>query len=220
MKVYCYVRCSSEDSFETGNSVATQLKKCQLYATIKDLKIDKNFIEQCSGSIKFEKREKGFSLLQMLNKGDAILCSHLDRYGRNHLDLLQSIEKFKKQGVQLHLVDVGGEVTGSDLMGSVFIKLLSVFSEFYAQQCSQKQKATKDRMFKEHKFRGGKKPFGYDVDDNGSLVKCEKEQIVIRLMRFLRKEGKTFREISNQITNSTRKKFPVSDTFAYFNFII
>ena len=30
MKVYCYVRCSSEDSFETGNSVATQLKKSKV----------------------------------------------------------------------------------------------------------------------------------------------------------------------------------------------
>ena len=55
-------------------------------------------------------------------------------------------EKFRKQKVSLHFVDVGGEVTGTDAMGSVFLKLLSVFAEFYAKQVSEKTKATKQRM--------------------------------------------------------------------------
>jgi hypothetical protein len=32
-------------------------------------------------------------------------------------------------------------------------------------------------------------------------------------MKVMRKQGKTFREISNAMTNSTRKKFPVSWVF-------
>ena len=37
------------------------------------------------------------------------------------------VEKFKKQKVNLHLVDIANEVTGTDTMGSVFFKILSVF---------------------------------------------------------------------------------------------
>ena len=78
-------------------------------------------------------------------------------------------------------VDIGSEVTGTDAMGSVFFKLLSVFAEFYAKQVSEKSKATKQRMIKENKHTGGFRPkYGYDVDENGYLVPCEKEQSVIR----------------------------------------
>ena len=74
-------------------------------------------------------------------------------------------------------------------MGSVFFKLLSVFAEFYAKQVSEKSKATKQRMIKENKHTGGFRPkYGYDVDENGYLVPCEKEQSVIRLMKILRKK--------------------------------
>ena len=46
---------------------------------------------------------------------------------------------------------------------------------------SEKSKATKQRMIEENKYTGGFRPkFGYDVDDNGYLVPCEKEQSIIR----------------------------------------
>ena len=153
-------------------------------------------------------------MLSRLKRGDHIICSHLDRFSRNTLNLLTLVEKFKKQKVNLHFVDIGSEVTGSDAMGSVFFKLLSVFAEFYAKQVSEKSKATKQRMIKENKYTGGFRPkFGYDVDDNGYLVPCEKEQSIIRLMNILRKKGKSYKKISEVVTKSTRKKFPQSWVF-------
>ena len=99
-------------------------------------------------------------------------------------------------------------------MGSVFLKLLSVFAEFYAKQVSEKSKATKQRMIRENKYTGGFRPkFGYDVDDNGYLVPCEKEQSIIRLMKILRKKGNSYKKISEVVTKSTRKKFPQSWVF-------
>ena len=133
---------------------------------------------------------------------ESFIISHLDRFSRNTLNLLQLVEKFRKQKVSLHFVDVGGEVTGTDAMGSVFLKLFSVFAEFYAKQVSEKSKATKQRMIKENKYTGGFRPkFGYDVDNNGYLVPCEKEQSIIRLMKILRKKGNSY------------KKFPQSWVF-------
>jgi DNA invertase Pin-like site-specific DNA recombinase len=213
MTTYFYGRNSDIESFDRGSSIDTQLSKAISYANIKDLKIDEHLTEQVSGTVPFEKREKGFELLQKLKKGDHIICSHLDRFSRNTLNLLTLVEKFKRQKVSLHFVDIGGEVTGSDAIGGVFLKLLSVFAEFYAKQISEKSKATKQRMIKENRYTGGKKKFGWDIDDNGFYVPCEKEQSLIRLMKVMRKQGKTFREISDAMTNSTRKKFPVSWVF-------
>ena len=214
MTVYFYGRNSDSDSFERQSSIQTQLSKCKSYANIKDLKIDVEITEQVSGTVPFERRLKGNELISSLKKGDHIICSHLDRFSRNTLNLLQLVEKFKRQKVNLHFVDVGGEVTGTDAMGSVFLKLLSVFAEFYAKQVSEKSKATKQRMIKENKYTGGFRPkFGYDVDDNGYLVPCEKEQSIIRLMKILRNKGNTYKKISEIVTRSTKKKFPQSWVF-------
>ena len=214
MTVYFYGRNSDSDSFERQSSIQTQLSKCKSYANIKDLKIDVEITEQVSGTVPFERRLKGNELISSLKRGDHIICSHLDRFSRNTLNLLQLVEKFKRQKVNLHFVDVGGEVTGTDAMGSVFLKLLSVFAEFYAKQVSEKSKATKQRMIKENKYTGGFRPkFGYDVDNNGYLVPCEKEQSIIRLMKILRNKGNTYKKISEIVTRSTKKKFPQSWVF-------
>ena len=213
MTVYLYARCSAEENFNKGSSIETQVTKCNAYATTKDLVIDKVITEQISGTIKFEKRNEGFKLLSKLKKGDHIICSALDRFSRNTLDLLTLVEKFKRNKVQLHFIDVGGEVTGSDAVGSVFLKLLSVFSEFYAKQMSEKQIATKERLKSQGKYLGGKKMFGYDVDDSNNLVPCEKEQEIIRQMQIMKQEGMSYQKVADEITKCTRKKFPVSWVF-------
>ena len=209
MSVYFYGRCSSDENFDKGSSIETQLSKSNAYAVIKDLKIDKEITESISGTVKFNNRPMGLELMSVLKQGDHIICSALDRFSRNTLDLLQVIEKFKRMKVSLHFTEFG-EVTGSDAMGSVFVKLLSVFAEFYSKQCSEKQSATKQRLIKENRFTGGKKKFGYDLDQNNYYVPCEKEQQIIREMQLMRKKGKSYQKVAEEITVSTRKKFPVS----------
>ena len=216
MTVYFYGRCSADENFEKGSSIETQLSKATAYGVIKNLTIDKQITESISGTVKFNNRPMGLELMNDLKRGDHIICSALDRFSRNTLDLLQVIEKFKRMKVNLHFTEFG-EVTGSDAMGSVFVKLLSVFAEFYSKQCSEKQKATKDRLKSQGKFFGGKKPFGYDVDQNNYLIPCEKEQQVIRDMQLMRKQGTSYQKVADQITKTTRKKFPVSWVFKILN---
>ena len=209
MTIYFYGRCSADENYDKGSSIETQLSKCVAYGVIKNLTIDKEITESISGTVQFKSRPLGLELMSDLKRGDHIICSALDRFSRNTLDLLQTIEKFKRMKVSLHFTEFG-EVTGSDAMGSVFLKLLSVFAEFYSKQCSEKQIATKQRLIKENRFTGGKKKFGYDLDQNNYYVPCEKEQQIIREMQLMRKRGKSYQKVAEEITVSTRKKFPVS----------
>jgi len=211
-KVYVYTRNSNVEAFEKGSSRETQIKKCGSYASIKDLVVDEIVQEQCSGQLPFDRRDKAFELLKKLKSNDHIICSHLDRFCRNTLSLLQMIQKFKKKKIYLHFVDLNCEVTGSDAIGNVFLTMLSCFSQFTAEQTSQKIKSYKERMRTENKFSGGKMTFGYDKDENGFFVPIEKEQEVIREMLLMRKKGKSYRNISSEISKSTRKKFPLSWT--------
>ena len=97
MTVYFYGRNSDSESFEKGSSIETQLSKCKSYANIKDLKIDVEITEQVSGTTCFERRIKGSELMNDLKRGDHIICSHLDRFSSNTLNLLQLFEKFKNK---------------------------------------------------------------------------------------------------------------------------
>ena len=73
-------------------------------------------------------------------------------------------------------------------------------------------------MIKENKYTGGFRPkFDYDVDDNGYLVPCEKEQSVIRLMKILRQKVNSYKSISKKVSKSTRKKHPPSCVFNILN---
>ena len=54
-KVYIYTRNSSAEAFEKGSSRETQIKKCNHYASIKDLTITDIIEEQCSGQTPFDR---------------------------------------------------------------------------------------------------------------------------------------------------------------------
>ena len=72
-------------------------------------------------------------------------------------------------------------------------------------------------MKSQGRFGGGKKPYGFDVDENNFLIPCEKEQSVIRQMQLMRKQGNSYQKVATEITVSTRKKFPVSWVFKILN---
>ena len=209
MTTYFYGRNSDVESFDKGSSITTQLEKCKSYAVLKDLTINVEVTEQVSGAVLFNSRVKGYELMQKLKKGDHIICLEISRFSRNTLDLLQLVKKFKRMSVKLHFTDIG-EVTGSDAVGSVTLTLLSSFAQFYRDQISEKSKNTKTRMRKENRYCGGKIPFGFEVNESGYLIPLEKELKVIKRMRLMRSEGKTFQYISDELTRSTRKKFPIS----------
>ena len=213
-----YRRVSTTEQKDYGMSLSNQSEQLRNFCNRNNIEVVQDFEEDYSA--KDFNRPVFSELLKFVaqnkNRIDYLLINNWDRFSRNTLDLLQVIEKFKRMRVSLHFTEFG-EVTGSDAMGSVFVKLLSVFAEFYSKQCSEKQKATKDRLKSQGKFFGGKKPFGYDVDQNNYLVPCEKEQQVIRDMQLMRKQGTSYQKVADHITKTTRKKFPVSWVFKILN---
>ena len=134
-KVYFYGRNSDVEAAEKGSSLETQKRKAEAYASLKDLIISDYFYDQVSGTVPIERRDKGFVLIKSLKSGDNLITS-TDRLGRNTINILTFIEKCKKQKINIHLIDIGGEVTGGDMISTMFVRLLAVFNQFYADQLS------------------------------------------------------------------------------------
>jgi putative DNA-invertase from lambdoid prophage Rac len=68
-----------------------------------------------SGSAPFADRPEGKRLLETIEKGDVIITAKLDRAFRNAADALATLEELKEQGVGLHMIDLGGDVTGNGI---------------------------------------------------------------------------------------------------------
>jgi len=132
MTTYFYGRNSDVEASQKGSSLITQKTRAESYAVLKSLKIDEYFYDRISGTVPIIKREQGLILFNKLKPKD-VLITYSDRLSRNLVDMLSFIEKCKKEKISVHLIDVGGEVTGEDLISSMFVKLLGVFNQFYAE---------------------------------------------------------------------------------------
>jgi putative DNA-invertase from lambdoid prophage Rac len=95
------------------------------YCLIKGYTLAEHFVERgVSGSTPLADRPEG--LLATIGKGDVVVSAKLDRAFRSAADALAVLEEFKDQGVDLHLIDLGGSVIANGMSKMVFTILAAV----------------------------------------------------------------------------------------------
>ncbi len=197
MAIYGYVRVSTLQQANEGDSLETQLKQISSYASLKNYEIPpENFITErgVSGNLEFEKRPEGCRLFDQLISGDVLIFSKLDRAFRNTRNALNTLHELKERGVSVHFIDLGGDVT-NDGIGSVIFTILSAFATFERERIATRIREIKQVQKAEGKFLGGFTPFGYRVE-KGKIVKNPEEQKIIQEMKDLRRRGMSLRRIS------------------------
>jgi putative DNA-invertase from lambdoid prophage Rac len=170
------------------------------YAMIKGWSVDEHFVEEgVSGSTPLADRPEGKRLLSMLGEGDVIVSAKLDRAFRSAADALTVLEELRAQGVGLHLIDLGGDVTGNGISKMVFT-ILAAVAEGERDRIRDRIRDARRHLASQGVFGGGKRPFGSDVVMDGKirrLVPNEAEMAVIEQMRAMRREGATYRAIGS-----------------------
>jgi DNA invertase Pin-like site-specific DNA recombinase len=197
MAIYGYVRVSTLQQANEGDSLETQLKQIGSYASLKDYDIPpENFITErgVSGNLEFEKRPEGGKLFEALNSGDVLIFSKLDRAFRNTRNALNTLHELKLRGISVHFIDLGGDVT-NDGIGSVIFTILSAFATFERERIATRIREVKQVQKAEGKFLGGFTRFGYKVV-NEKLEKNPDEQKIIKEMKGMKRRGMSLRRIS------------------------
>ncbi|MBT5375304.1 MAG: recombinase family protein, partial [Nitrospinaceae bacterium] len=191
-KVYGYIRVSTNNQVENGMSLDDQKRQIELYGEVHKLKLDKVFTERgVSGGVEFYKRPAGKKLMEVLQDGDVVICSKLDRMFRSCLDGLTVLKELKSRDIQLHFIDLGGNTTTNGI-GQLMFTIMSSFAEMERNRLGERIKGTKQLQNKEDLFLGGKVGFGYVLEQHGEkqyLVEDKDEQKVIKKMKKLRNEG-------------------------------
>jgi DNA invertase Pin-like site-specific DNA recombinase len=207
MAIYGYVRVSTLQQANEGDSLETQLRQIGSYASLKDFDIPaENFITErgVSGNLEFEKRPEGGKLFEILNPGDVLIFSKLDRAFRNTRNALNTLHELKLRGISVHFIDLGGDVT-NDGIGSVIFTILSAFATFERERIATRIREVKQVQKAEGKFLGGFTRFGYKVI-NEKLEKNPDEQKIIKEMKDMRRRGMSLRRISSWLDKAHQIK--------------
>jgi putative DNA-invertase from lambdoid prophage Rac len=206
-RILAYARVSTAEQAANGDSLATQRQQIEGYAMMKGWQIAEFFIDGgVSGSVPLAERPEGRRLLESAARGDVIITAKLDRAFRSAADALGTLEEMKDQGVGLHMIDLGGDVTGDGISKLVFT-ILSAVAENERDRIRERIRDVKRHLALQGIYGGGKRPFGYDVVE-GRLVPKANEQAAIARMKALRKKGKPYREISKVIADNFQVDMP------------
>jgi DNA invertase Pin-like site-specific DNA recombinase len=153
----------------------------------------------CSWPVEFRKRENGKRLLALLQPGDVILCSKLERICSSSHEVIKLIAKLRERHIGLHIVELGGDVTEA-AMSVNFAKIAAIFSALEKRKSAERIKGVKQRQRKQGRYLGGSRPFGYMIHENGRLIENPMEQRVLRKIMDLKRQGKSLRAISGEVS--------------------
>lgn len=196
MATYGYCRVSTLRAAEEGESLGAQERSLRGYAMMRGLVLDHVYVERgVSGSVPLSERPEGAKLMVALKRGDVVLTPKLDRCFRSALDALDVLDRLKGQGVSLHMLDLGGDVTGNGISKLVFT-ILSAVAEAERDRIRERISDVKRDQRIRGRFLGGTVPFGWQVSASGQLVTVPVQQEAISVMRTMRADGASLRAIA------------------------
>ena len=204
MTIYAYCRTSElEDSMDQdrlNGILEPELLGIQTYCLQKGWYMTQTITESnCRWNQEFTDRERGKLLLEAMSPGDVLLCSRLGRIASSSQEALQLINLFTQRQIALHIVELGGDITDPELTINVG-RAVMIFSALEKRKSAERIKGVKQRQKQQGRYLGGSRPFGYMIHDNGRLIENPMEQKVLKRIFELKREGKSLRAISDQVS--------------------
>lgn len=224
-----YIRVSSDDQVREGLSLEAQERKIRAYCEIKNYELLMIFKDEgVSGFTPLEKRPGGSQALAKLglisknvpstrknaDKSDTIktgkskaghevglpvasnfVAIKLDRVFRNTGDAITKSQEFQKNGINLHLLDVS--VDTSTATGKMFFTVLAMLAQFERDITGERTKAVLDMKRKDGKV-WNHTPYGFDRDGDFFLPNLDEQRAII-LMRKMREQGLSYRDIGHEL---------------------
>ena len=200
MKVYAYLRVSTDQQAESGAGLAAQLNAITIYASLKGMTLENVFSDDgISGGAETADRPALKAAIESLKKGDILLVAKRDRLARD-MDIIRDIEKEIKIR-QAKLISAAGE--GTDTCDAKSSLIQKTFADLQAQLERMDISDRTRRAMQAKKARGervGHIPFGYRLAEDGiHIEKDDHEQSIIRQIKELMEIGLSTRKIADEM---------------------
>jgi site-specific DNA recombinase len=213
---YGYVRVSTEEQKIKGISPEMQINSIRKFSKnfgfeLKEILVDSGF----SGTnLKRPELKRLIDILEN-DEGLQIIVWKLDRLFRNTLKLLSMAEKyFYDKNHTLHSLTENIDTKTAD--GKYFLANMAAMAQRERDLTSERIKAILEYKREKGCYLGGV-PYGFKIiGEKGKkkIIPDEKELLLIRKIKRLRSEGKTFQEISDFLN---KKKIPTKKNTAVWH---
>lgn len=181
VKVYTYIRVSTELQVEGGYSLDYQRNIIAEYCNINDMTVVKEFCDAGISGASAEGRPAFKEMLASIRKGidcvKFVVVYKLSRFGRNTADTLAAVQEMQDFGV--NLIAIEEKIDTSSAAGKLMCTMLASFAEL--DRSNIKEQSMQGRMQKARLglWNGGVPPYGYAVQDN-KLVVSEDEAVTVK----------------------------------------
>lgn len=194
MRVAAYIRVSTDEQADKGNSLHEQRERLSAYCTAMGW-AQPIFFEDDGYSAKDMRRPAAQKMISMVEKNefDIVLTSKLDRMSRNLLDMLQLVNLLNEHDCNYVSASEGFDT--STAVGRMVLQLLAAFAEFERERISERVKDNMMSLARNTDKALGKPCFGYDVVD-GKYEINEDEAQVIEVMAQIVEQGHGYRMVA------------------------
>ena len=155
----------------------------------------KMYEDKCSGSIPFNERPQGKELIKDIEEGliNEVHVHSIDRLGRSTIDILNTINWFTKEGVNLISDKEGLRTLNEDktenLIAKMIIGVLSTLAEFERNKINERVKEGVALAKSRGSYKANGRPSGSVEDKDEFLNKATSKKILKAL-----KQGRSIRE--------------------------
>lgn len=200
MKVIGYVRVSTEEQADEGQSLKAQRAKLVAYAALYDLQLVAVYEDAGVSGKRLDRPGLGAALHDLRDgRAGGLLIAKLDRLTRSVADWQRLVDGYFGEKAGKQLLSVGDHIDTRTASGRLVLNVLLSVAQWEREAIGER---TRDAL--RHKItkgeRCGKVRFGFDLAPDGvTLVPNPPEQEAIRLMRELRAMGQSYRAIAREL---------------------
>ena len=204
MRAIGYTRCSTNEQADSGLGLDAQAERVRAYCTLKGLRLVELITDAgVSGGKPLAARDGGRALLEALKRkrADAVVMLKLDRMFRNAGDCLTTVEQWERQGVSLHIADLGGNAIDTTSAAGRFMLVVLAGAAEMERNLTRERTRSAMAIKRANGQRIGAVPYGFDLGLDGStLLPNQAEQAVIDDIRAMRVRGMKLVKIAVALT--------------------
>jgi len=210
-KAIAYIRVSSQRQVDEGVSLDAQKRRIMDYARYRGIPLDENDIlieKGVSGGIPLWERPVGRRLKRMLASGQYqhLIAIKIDRLFRVTSDMLNTIDELNAAGIDLHVVDMGGQaIDTTTAVGMLFLTIVAAMAEMERGLISERTQESMNQLKAMNK-KFTQSIYGWDETEFGDLTPNWNEQHVIDYMLWqIEKNGMSATAVARQLNREGLK---------------
>lgn len=202
MKVYGYGRVSTADQENSSENQETRLRE---FIEKTGLPCGGIFLDDgVSGSkVSLKHRRNGRLLWDLLQPGDMVVITKLDRVFRNLLDAVTTINQWRRLGCKVKFLDMNIDLGTPE--GEAMFSMLATFAQYESSMIAARQRDIWSYMRKQGVAYGRTRPLGWIKKDR-KFVPCEIEREVGYTVVRMRASGMTWEKIALAVCKEGIKK--------------